>query len=97
MKDRSSLEAVYEGLDAAEAACRPEWAALLAAARPPHGQAGTRRTPGQERRARGDLRAKSAELTRKAERRDLLAKLEHELLESPKRRVGLPRRRANRR
>jgi len=34
MTDRSSeadLEAVYEGLDAAEAACRPEWPALLAA------------------------------------------------------------------
>ena len=34
MTDRSTqadLEAVYEGLDAAEAACRPEWPALLAA------------------------------------------------------------------
>lgn len=25
----ADLEAVYEGLDAAEAACRPEWPALL--------------------------------------------------------------------
>jgi len=50
MKDRSSLEAVYEGLDAAEAACRPEWAALLAAAR-----------PHTAKRVLGELRARNAE------------------------------------
>jgi len=46
MTDRSSqadLEAVYEGLDAAEAACRPEWPALLAAIAQARAAAQTRR------------------------------------------------------
>ena len=46
MTDRSSLadlEAVYEGLDAAEAACRPEWPALLAAIAQARAAADTRR------------------------------------------------------